>query len=63
MLSNSAHIFWEAAAIFAGLFLAIDGFYTLKKVKDKLQRNLAVIRILIGIGTIIVDATFLASWL
>ena len=64
MLSPGTHIFWEAAAIMAGLFLIIEGIWTATKFKkNKNLKFLATVRVIIGAITLIVDGLFfLPSW-
>ena len=63
MLEAQAHIFWEKAAVLMGIFLILEGLYTISNTNNKTFKKLAFVRIILGGVTILVDGfLFLPSW-
>ena len=55
------HKFWQTMAIFIGIFLALEGVVTIVILDlTLLMLFFAILRIAIGVGTVIVDGWFLA---
>ena len=59
MLETATHLFWNRAAVFFALFLIWDGYQDLKKNSEDKR---ALVRLIGGIITLVVDYIFLKSW-